>query len=33
VPGRFPLFTDAFSFRMVYWPQEDYRLWTIGELR
>lgn len=21
------------SFRMVYWPQEDYRLWTIGELR
>jgi hypothetical protein len=20
------------SFRMIYWPQEDYRVWTIGEL-
>jgi hypothetical protein len=20
------------SFRMVFWPQEDYRRWTIGQL-
>lgn len=23
---------EARPFRMVFWPQEDYRRWTIGEL-
>jgi hypothetical protein len=40
VAGPFPLFTDACVnghliealIRMVFWPQEDYRRWTIGQL-
>jgi hypothetical protein len=23
---------ESRSFRMIFWPQEDYRAWTIGEL-